>query len=108
MDAEIFSSLKKRDHLKFRLVDSLVNFEFYSVLALGFGGGGGTLGTKALGARVLRVARKTTIANMIVQTTTDTIRDVIHVSKSVSDMGKLGAATDRLADSLISPSFVQT
>jgi len=74
-----------------------VNFEFY--LALGFGGGGGgTLGTKALGAGVFRFERRTTIANIIVQTTTVTIREVIHVSKFASDVGQLVAATYMLTD----------
>jgi len=50
-------------------------------VALGFGGGGaGALGIKALGARGLRVAMKITIANIIVQTTSATVRYVIHTS----------------------------
>ena len=62
----------------------LLNFGFYSALALGFGSGGGA---SNLDVRAPRVARRTTIANMIVQTTAATIRDVIHVSKPAINMG---------------------
>ena len=70
-------SMHSRDRLKLRLWMQLASLGFYPVLDLGFGGGGGTeaLGNNVLGADVLRVARKTTTANMIAQTTTATIRE---------------------------------
>jgi len=72
-------------------------------LAFGFGGGGGA---NNLGARLLRVERKINIANMIVQITKTTISVVIHVSKSTSKMGRLGAVVDMLANPLHVPLLV--
>ena len=95
---------------------SLVNFRYYSVLALDFGfgvdfegdfgGSAGALVTKALDDLALRLERITTIANMIMETINATIKEVIHVSRAMIDTGNETPETSRDAVLYTTPSLV--